>query len=60
MRRFRPGWGSLLLVVLLLGAAGLALFAPDAFDDNRYNLGVARRSALPGARYLLETSLSHL
>src|SRR5512139_1967095 len=48
MRRFQSGWGSALLIGLILCAAWLVLRAPDTFEDNRYNLGVARRSALPG------------
>jgi hypothetical protein len=49
-----------ILAALLVCVSSLVLFAPDYFEDNRYNLGVARRSALPGAQHLLETSLNHL
>lgn len=51
-----------LVIAVALGllCAGVILFAPDDFMDSRYNLGVARRSALPTAQYLLETSLTHL
>jgi hypothetical protein len=49
-----------ILAALSVCVAYLVLFAPDYFEDNRYNLGVARRSALPGAQHLLETSLTHL
>lgn len=56
----KPLLALLALSALLAVAVSLVLFAPDYFEDNRYNLGVARRSALPGSSHLLETSLSHL
>ncbi|HEY7066429.1 MAG TPA: hypothetical protein VII06_33460 [Chloroflexota bacterium] len=52
------------LLLLVVGWALLAalvvystLFAPSYFEDDRYNLGVVRRSALPTSQHLLETSL---
>jgi len=46
----------LILAGLAAYIAGMALFFPDFFEDNRYNLGVARRSVLPQARSFLESS----
>ena len=46
----------LVLAGLAAYIAGMALFFPDFFEDNRYNLGVVRRSVLPQARSFLESS----
>src|SRR5438046_8856035 len=48
-------WG-LLAILILYGT----LLAPSYYEDNRYNLGLVRRSALPTSQHLLETSLAHL
>lgn len=60
MMRLRVnGWATL---AILLGAicASAILFGRDSFPDQRYNLGVARRSALPVAQYPLETSMTFM
>lgn len=49
-----------LVVCLALLCVSIILFAPDNFLDNRYNLGVARRSALPIAQHILETSMTFM
>jgi hypothetical protein len=48
------------IVLIVIFVAKSALFAPSYFADDRYNLGVVRRSVLPGARYALESSLVHV
>ena len=50
---------SCLLVIMGFYIVSTTLFLPSTFEDDRYNLGVALRSASPEAKSLLETSLTH-
>ncbi|MBI3977519.1 MAG: hypothetical protein HY331_04960 [Chloroflexi bacterium] len=50
----------LLLAALLTLVVYTALLQPAFFEDDRYNLGVVRRSVLPEARSFLETSIVHV
>ncbi len=55
-RTLRAGLPLVLLLLVVAVVLRLALYQPDYFSDNQYNLGVALHSALPNTRWLLETT----